>query len=113
MKIRDLFKKKNRWAEAEKIIDQQEAEKRAFNQKLQNLVYNYPTKHPQGFTSDEQMELAAQFPNINMDKYWDAQTGITCIRDDKTGKLIIYHYDVLTSLKCGIQNRNINVDEWD
>lgn len=107
-----MKKKINRWEHLEDQLKKKETEKRAFNKKLYDLVYNYPTKYKEGFIDDEQKELLKQFPNINMDKYYDALTGITCMRDDD-GKFIIYHCDILTALRCGIENRNMTVTEWD
>jgi hypothetical protein len=108
-----MAKKIKRWEHLEDQLVKQEQDKKTFNKNLEDLVYNYPTKHKEGFTTDEQRALVSKFPNINMDKYWDAQMGITCMRDDETGQFIIYHCDVLTSLRCGIENRDITLAEWD
>jgi hypothetical protein len=116
MKFIDLFKKtpkKNRWAETETMINKEIEEKRTFNKKLYDLVYDYPTKHKEGFISSEQQELLKQFPEINMEKFSDALCGITCMMDEETGGFIIYHCDILTALRCGLENRNINSYEWD
>jgi hypothetical protein len=78
---------------------------------LENLVYNYKTKHEQGFIWSEQQELLKQFPDINMDKYFDVQKGITC--QMSTDGLVIYHCDVLLSLICGLENREQTAEEWD
>ena len=83
------------------------------NTELKDLVYNYPTRSKYGFMSDEQKALLEQFPNINMDKYNDALCGITCMRDEVSGDFIIYHCDILTALKCGIENRDMYSHEWD
>jgi len=78
---------------------------------LEDLVYNYPTKHQEGFIWAEQQELVKKFPDINMDKYWSVQTGITCI--NSTDGLLIYHCDVLQSLICGLEDREQYNYEWD
>jgi len=78
---------------------------------LEKLVYDYPTKYPEGFIWEEQKELLKQFPNINQDKYWDAMRGNTCIMRD--GKIVSYHCDILTALLCGIENRDMTLEEWD
>lgn len=80
---------------------------------IKKMVYSYPTKSEYGFMSDEQEKLLKQFPEINMDKYNDALMGVTCMRDEESGDLIIYHCDVLTAIICGIENRNITQAEWD
>jgi hypothetical protein len=107
-----MKKYSTRWDESEKEIKRQKNERIEFNKNLRDLVYNYPTKYPEGFITEEQRELLKQFPNINMDKYNDALTGITCMRDN-SGDFIIYHCDILTALKCGIEDRDINLSEWD
>jgi len=116
MKLSDLFKrvsKKNRWTEAEELINKQEEEKKAFDKKLYDLVYDYPTKNEYGFIASEQEELLKQFPDINKEKYENALCGITCMMDGKTGGFIIYHCDILIALRCGLENRNPTIAEWD
>lgn len=113
MKLRDLFKKKNRWSKAEKLIDQEKEKKRAFDRMLHDLVYNYKTKSEYGFVASEQKELLKQFPDINMEKYEDALCGITCMMNEETNELIIYHCDILTALHCGLENRDMYSHEWD
>jgi hypothetical protein len=116
MKLKDLFKKvpkKNRWTEAEELINKQEEERKAFNKKLYDLVYTWPTESEYGFSSEEQKELLKLYPEANMDKYDDAMMGNTCMRNEKTGDLIIYHCDVLTALRCAVENRDMYVHEWD
>jgi len=78
---------------------------------LEKLVYNYPTKYSEGFIWEEQKELLKQFPNINQDKYWGAMKGNTCIM--RNGHMVSYHCDILTALCCGIDNRNMTLEEWD
>jgi hypothetical protein len=78
---------------------------------LEDLVYNYKTKHEQGFLWSEQQELLKQFPDINKEKYFDVQTGITC--QMSADGLVIYHCDVFQSLICGLENRDQTIEEWD
>ena len=115
--LQDSFKrnpKKTRWSETEELIKkQEEEEKRTFNKKLYDLVYNYPTKNKSGFVSSEQEELLKQFPNINKEKYYNALCGITCMMDKETNGFIIYHCDILTALHCGLENRKMYTYEWD
>ena len=79
--------------------------------KLEKLVYEYPTKYPEGFIWEEQKKLLLLFPKINQDKYWEAMRGNTCIMRD--GHIVSYHCDILTALHCGIENRDITEAEWD
>jgi hypothetical protein len=78
---------------------------------IENLVYNYPTKHKEGFIWEEQKELMSKFPEINKDKYFDVQRGITCI--STTEGIVVFHCDVLQSLICGLENREQTAAEWD
>lgn len=79
---------------------------------LEDKIYNYPTKYPEGFVKTEIDTLLKDYPNINMDKFDDAMMGNTCMMSENDG-LIIYHCDILKALLCGIENRNLRVDEWD
>ena len=79
--------------------------------KLYNLVYEYPTKYKEGFLPDEIKEILKQFPNINMDKYDDAMMANTCAM--REGKLVMYHCDILAAITCGIENRDMRIEEWD
>jgi hypothetical protein len=78
---------------------------------LEDLVFKYKTKHKVGFLWSEQQELLKQFPDVNMDKYFSVQKGITC--QMSTDGLVIYHQDVLQSLVCGLENRDQTAEEWD
>ena len=79
---------------------------------LENLIYNYKTKNPQGFLKTEINEILKKFPNINKNKFDDALMGITCMVDNENN-LIIYHCDLYHALLCGIENRDLKVGEWD
>jgi hypothetical protein len=76
-----------------------------------NKVYSFKTKHKEGFTDSEVEELLKDFPDINMDKFNDALMGNTCMMRD--GEIIQYHCDILSALRCGIENRDLRVWEWD
>jgi len=85
------------------------------NKCLEDLVYNYKTINKYGFIQEEIEELIKMFPNFNEEKYVDAMRGNTCMMTVYNGKprIVNYHCDVLTGLKCGIENRNIRIEEWD
>lgn len=74
-------------------------------------VHSFPTKHKEGFIQAEIDELLKQFYDVRMDKFNDAMRGNTCMIID--GEVIIYHCDVLTALRCGLENRGIRTSEWD
>lgn len=78
---------------------------------LEDLVYNYPTKHQEGFTPGEIKEILSNFQDINMDKFHDALSGITMMSINQES--IIFHCDILTALRCGIEDRDIRLQEWD
>ena len=78
---------------------------------LEKLIYEYPTKYKEGFIAAEIQELLKKFPEIHMEKYNDAMMGNTCMVID--GQTIIYHCDVLTGLRCCIEDRDIRLSEWD
>ena len=79
---------------------------------LEGKVYDYPTKYAEGFLQEELDVLLKDYPNINMDKFHDALMGNTC-GIDANGKLIQYHCDIVTALRCGIENRDMYLYEWD
>jgi hypothetical protein len=74
-------------------------------------VYNFKTKYPQGFVKQEIEELLSDYPKINKEKFDDALIGITCMMTN--GELIIYHCDIDKALRCGIEDRDLKLYEWD
>ena len=58
------------------------------------------------------MELFNKFPNINMDRVNDAMMGNTAILNDNQ-EIVNYHCDVLTALRCGIEDREQHWYEFD
>lgn len=78
---------------------------------MKDKIYNYVTKYPQGFTSSEIEELLKEYPSVNMQAFNDALFGNTCMRIDD--QIITYHCDIYKALCCGLENRNLTIDEWD
>jgi hypothetical protein len=78
---------------------------------LQDKVYNYPTKYQEGFIGEELKALIRTFPIMNMEKFYKAMEGDTCMVIN--GEVVSYHCDVLKALRCGIGNRNLALSEWD
>lgn len=74
-------------------------------------VYSFKTKHKHGFTNNELDILLKDFPNISMEKFENALMGNTCILIG--GDVVKYHSDIEKALICGLQNRDLNVYEWD
>jgi len=78
---------------------------------IKKLVNNFKTKNPEGFLWSEINELLKNFSKINMGKFYDAMNGNTCMIG-KDG-IIHYHCDVELAIRCGIENRNFRLGEWD
>ena len=80
-------------------------------EQIHKAVYDFKTKHSEGFTTSEINELLLNYPDINKDKFYDALQGITgMFKDNDT---IIYHCDIEKALLCGIQNRDLYNYEFD
>ena len=78
---------------------------------IERILDNYPAKYTHGFTNAEIKDITSKIPNINMDKVYDALNGNTCMVVDET--VVNYYSDVTLDITCGVQNRNINIEEWD
>ena len=78
---------------------------------LEDKVYNFPTKYPEGFTQKEIEKLLEDYPNVEMSRFNDAMMGNTCrLRTDPDTEekfIINYFCDVLTALKCGLEKRSL------
>lgn len=81
------------------------------NKCLEELVYGFDTTYKEGFTHADYERLLQVFPKINMERFDDALSGITCVVQD--GQVVIYHCDILLALKLGTQDRNMKSYEWD
>ena len=77
---------------------------------LEKLVYDWPTKHKEGFTDEEQLDIISHM-GCDKDTYFDKLEVNTCMMID--GETITYHCDVLTALRCTLENRNQTIFEWD
>ena len=84
---------------------------RAQYSELENIVYEYPTKYKEGFLENEEKNLLSKIVGINMDKYYSALQGNTCMLKEEG--IISYHCDILNALVCGLENRDLNFLEWD
>lgn len=80
---------------------------------LETLVYNWPTNNIHGFNPKEIEQILNQVgkENMNMEKYYNAMMGNTCMMDEHG--IIQYHCDILAGLRCGLENRDLTMDEWD
>jgi hypothetical protein len=78
---------------------------------IEKIVENYPTQHEYGFLWQEIEDLLTNFEGIDMRKFDDALRGNTCMVID--GKIITYHCDLVLAINCGIEKRDININEFD
>jgi len=78
---------------------------------IRETVENFKTKSEYGFTSKETEELLKSFPNINMEKFNSALMGNTCMVVDE--EIITYPCDIITAIRCGVENRDMSISEFD
>ena len=65
---------------------------------IREEVNSYKTKHKHGFTRDEYMKLLENYPDINMERFWDALWYYQRI-DDET---VVFHRDIELAIRCGM-----------
>ena len=78
---------------------------------IREEVNSYKTKHKHGFTRDEYMKLLENYPDINMDRFWDALNGTTGMNID--GESVVFHCDIELAIRCGMEDRSPTIQEWD
>ena len=83
---------------------------RLTSENVESFVYDYPTKHVQGFLGKEIMEILEKY-EIDNEKFFDA-LGVNTVMSIG-GEFITYHCDVLKGLLCVIENREQTFEEWD
>jgi len=77
---------------------------------LEDYIYNYPTKHEEGFTTNEMLKLIYEL-HLGKDRFFDKLGVNTCMIID--GDWITYHCDVLLAARLCIENREMRWYEWD
>jgi hypothetical protein len=83
----------------------------SFAMDIREEVNSWLTKNKHGFTRDEYMKLLENYPGINMDRFWDALNGITCMSID--GETVVFHRDIELAIRCGMEDRSPTLSEWD
>ena len=78
---------------------------------IREEVNSYKTKHKHGFTREEYMKLLENYSDINMDRFWDALNGITCMSIDDEN--VVFHHDIELAIRCGMEDRSPTTMEWD
>lgn len=76
-------------------------------------IYSFKTKYLIGFLPNE-LQLVKDYYlrlGMNEDKFENALRGITCQMQE--GKLVIYHCDIVNAIHAGLENRELNINEWD
>lgn len=63
------------------------------------------TKHKEGYTHDEILQLLKESPEIDPDTFFHNLGVNTCIMRD--GELITYHCDVDFAIRCTRENRTL------
>lgn len=81
--------------------------------KLEEKIYTYPTKHKEGFTDEEVKKFLKEYPEVKdkMYRFNRAMIGNTCMIKD--GEIINYHCDILTALRCTLEDRELKPYEFD
>ena len=77
---------------------------------LPSIIDNYLCKYDLGFTGQEIKELLEKY-NIDSEKFYVALGVNTCAIID--GKTITYHCDIEKGLRCVLEDRQQNINEWD
>jgi len=79
--------------------------------KIEDVVYNYPTKYKIGFTNEEIRELLKKFPQITFEKFSEAIGIHTAALIE--GQVVMYHTDVALGIICAMENRSPSLAEFD
>jgi hypothetical protein len=84
--------------------------KKEYN-RIIKIVDSFPRKYQYGFKTDEINELLKEFPKIDIDKFNDATSHISAMCVDN--HILIYPHDILKGIFCGIEKRDIKLEEFD
>jgi hypothetical protein len=77
---------------------------------VESFVHNYPTKHTQGFTGSEIINILKKY-DIDNTKFYTGLGVNTCMVIN--GESITYHCDILKGLRCVLENREQTFEEFD
>ena len=80
---------------------------------IKEIIYSFPTKHPNGFDQSELEELLKYFPKIDLEKFNSEIFGDTCLIDDINNLPIRYTYDIHRAIDIAITGRPVSDFEWD
>ena len=68
---------------------------------IREAVFNFPTKHKQGFVKEEIKELLKKFPDISILRFEDSLECITVMRIQN--EIVIYRHDIVNAIYSGIR----------
>jgi len=77
---------------------------------VEEFIYDYPTKHNEGFTGSEIKDILLKY-NIDSETFYVKLGVNTCMNIG--GEFITYHCDVIKGLRCVIEDREQTLEEWD
>lgn len=80
-------------------------------QDLHDKVYNFPTKHKEGFTDKDLDKLLLNYPSIKKEDVSKAIGVVTGMFKD--GESVIYHTDIYYALREVLFNKKPNIFEFD
>lgn len=76
---------------------------------IKRTVLSFPTKCREGFTKAEEFKLLQQFPNLNLDKYYDKLNNSVMVANK--GYLITSYNDIIKALEYGIEKQDIPIED--
>ena len=93
------------------LINELSKKMKSTQQKIDDVISAFPPKRDEGFTSAEIQLIASYLPEMDMECFNNALTGITAKMID--GEIVIYEHDVHTALRCGIESDDMSMSEFD
>jgi len=78
---------------------------------ISKMIKNFKSKYKEGLTNDEVEALLLNFPGINKERFNAALCCVTCMVIDDV--IILYRHDIEKAIRCGIENKNLALYEWD
>lgn len=79
--------------------------------KVNEVVYNYPSKYTEGLTIDEIGEILKEFPSVSLEDFKEKLGVVTAIVKDY--EVVTYRDDVELAIRCCLENREVKGFEFD
>lgn len=77
---------------------------------LDEIINNYETLYTMGFTGIELYQLLEKY-SIDTDSFYK-KLGVNTV-GVIDGKTVTYHCDIIKGLRCVLEDREQNLEEWD